>query len=47
MPEKRKYVVNLVHKYIVEAESQEEAEQMVWEMSYGESVDCYTESEEY
>ena len=44
--EKKTYVVRVIHKYVIEAETEEEAEKIAWESSYGEAVDCYTEVEE-
>lgn len=42
--EKKEYVVKIIHKFYVEAESEEEACKTVWEeKDYGNASDCYLE----
>ena len=42
----KKFIVKVIHEFLVEAETEEEAEQIVLDKNgYGEARDCYFEIE--
>ena len=44
----KKFLVKVIHEFLVEAETQEEAERIVLDKDgYGESRDCYLDVSEY
>ena len=45
--EKKSYKVKVIHEYLIEADTEEDAENKALEKPYSEARDCYLEVEEW